>query len=123
MHPHNETVVLKNHSTNYSLSCNAAGALSYYWEKRNSNIPSNIIGIYTNVITIINLQLSNAGFYRCVATNDSGSSKSYYAELVINDGKLCILLLCCIIIYVKVSEFIRMFEIDKSLAVFIMCSV
>ena len=93
LHPHNKTVVLTNGTTSYSLSCNAIGASSYHWEKKNGNIQSNIIGMNTNTITFINLRLSNAGLYQCVATNDSGSSKSYYAKLIIDDGKI---ILCTI---------------------------
>ena len=41
------------------------------------------------MLTILNLQLEDAGSYRCVATNASGSSVSDYAKLSIN-GQLCI---------------------------------
>ena len=88
VHPQNYTISLTNSSTNYSMSCNAIGALSYQWEKKNDNIPSNVIGRNTKTITFVNVKLDNAGFYRCVAKNDSGSSKSYYAELSIDDGKI-----------------------------------
>jgi len=87
-HPKNQTITLKNRSTRYSLSCNAIGASSYHWEKQNDNIPTNVIGMNTNTLTFVKLHPSNAGFYRCVARNNSGSSYSYYAKLIINDGKL-----------------------------------
>ena len=91
VHPRNNTIILTNSNTNHSLSCNAIGASSYYWQKKNDNIPSNVIGMNTNTITFVNLQPSNAGFYRCVATNDSGSSESYFATVAI-DGKIIFLL-------------------------------
>lgn len=87
-HPENQTVILKNENTSYSLSCNAIGALSYYWEKQNDSIPTNVNGINTSTLIFVKLHSSNAGYYRCVATNYSGSSKSYYANLIIDDGKL-----------------------------------
>ena len=38
----------------------------------------------TNTLTLINLQPEDAGNYRCVATNASGSSESNYATVDIN---------------------------------------
>ena len=37
----------------------------------------------TTTLTLINLQSEDAGNYRCVATNASGSSSSDYANLLI----------------------------------------
>jgi len=40
--------------------------------------------VNTNTLTIINLTPEDAGNYRCVATNASGSSPSNYATLTVN---------------------------------------
>ena len=80
---------LVNNFTNVSLTCEADGALSYNWERQNNVIPSDSTGVNTNTLTLINLQPEDAGYYRCVATNTSGSSKSNYATITISSE--CIL--------------------------------
>ena len=80
----NMTIDLVNNNTNVSLTCEADGALSYNWERQNDVIPSDSTGVNTNALTLINLQPEDAGNYRCVATNASGSSESNYANIDIN---------------------------------------
>ena len=70
-----------------SLTCEAVGASSYNWERQNSVIPSDSIGVNTNALTLVNLKLEYSGNYRCVATNASGSSFSNYAKLTIEGIK------------------------------------
>jgi len=43
-------------------------------------------GVNTNTLSIINLTPQDTGNYRCVATNDSGSSESNYAILTITNS-------------------------------------
>ena len=81
--PTNKFVGLQSNFTNASLTCKADGASSYSWERQRNGIPPNAIGVNTNTLTLINLQLKDAGEYRCIATNDSGSTQSDYATLTI----------------------------------------
>ena len=80
---HPKDTVIQLHS-NYTLTCEADGALSCNWERQDDVIPSDSTGVSTNTLTLINLQPEDAGNYRCVATNASGSSFSNYANLTIN---------------------------------------
>ena len=78
------TINLVNDNTNVSLTCEADGASSYTWERQNYIIPFDSTGVNTNTLTLVNLQPEDAGNYRCVATNASGSSESNYANVNIN---------------------------------------
>ena len=84
MHPMDTDIQLYSNFTNDTLTCEADGALSYNWERQNDVIPSDSTGMNTNTLNLINLQPEDAGNYRCVATNASGSSFSNYADLTIN---------------------------------------
>ena len=77
-------VALVNETTSISLSCKADGATSYHWRRQSGDIPSNTIGVNANNLTFINLRPEDAGNYRCVATNASGSSISNYAQLYVS---------------------------------------
>ena len=83
-HPASRDIQLFTNFTNHTLTCEADGALSYTWERQNDVIPSDSTGVNTNTLTFINLQPADAGNYRCVATNASGSTASDYANITIN---------------------------------------
>ena len=76
----NAIVYLVNNITNFTLECKADGASSYNWERRFDGYLSQA---NTSNFTLFNLKPENVGYYRCKATNASGSSYSYYAELTI----------------------------------------
>ena len=78
-----QVVGLNSNFTNISLTCEAEGASTYRWERQYVSISSNSIGVNTNTLTLINVQLKDAGQYRCVATNSSGTTKSDYAVLIL----------------------------------------
>ena len=78
-----QVVWLRSNFTNITLTCKADETSSYYWERQYDDIPSSAIGVNTSSLTLINLQLRDAGQYRCVATNNSGTTVSDYAVLIL----------------------------------------
>ena len=84
--PESQTIELSINNYNFSLYCEAEGALSYYWRIQLYlvSMPLNIIGVNTTNLTLINVQPGYAGRYQCVASNASGSSNSTPANIVIH---------------------------------------
>ena len=78
-----QVIDLRSNFTNITLTCKADGASSYYWERKRDDIPSSAIGVNSSSLTLINLQLKDAGQYRCVATNNIGSTESDYTVLIL----------------------------------------
>ena len=66
-----------------SLHCEANAELSYAWEKLDGSIPSSVTGLNTNTLTFVNLEVEDAGEYRCVTTGVCGTSFSEYATIEI----------------------------------------
>ena len=62
-----------------------AGTLSYQWQRNEVDIAptSGVSGVNTRTLTITNVQESNEGMYRCVVTNDAGSTNSNTSQLTV----------------------------------------
>ena len=108
-HPMNAVFQLFSNFTNHTLTCEADGALSYKWERQNGIIPFDSTGVNTNTLTLINLQPEDAGNYRCVATNASGSSESNYAAITISGIYEYVHVCMHICMHVCVCEYIRIY--------------
>ena len=89
MSPENVTV-LPNHSFTMSCLASSFGLLQYDWSKRGGILPQTVIKSFihdilfnplteklTNLynLAVHNVQLSDEGWYCCVATNDAGSTE------------------------------------------------
>ena len=80
-HPLNRLVEVNNDTTNVQFTCMAEGATSYFWEREDGSIPTDSIGMDTNILTLVGLIPPDAGQYRCVAVNEHGRNFSEYATL------------------------------------------
>ena len=93
--PISTLVRLKDNFTTALFTCEADGATSYYWERQHGSIPSSAIGVNTSNLTLINLRLEDAGNYRCVGINGSGSTGSEYATLTFEGMYTYLMLFKC----------------------------
>ncbi|XP_065906698.1 uncharacterized protein [Dysidea avara] len=83
-HPVNVTIEINNDTTSVYFSCSAAGASTYYWQKRGGdNIPVNVQGEQSTILPLVNIKPTDGGEYRCVAVNEHGRNYSDYAKLSI----------------------------------------
>ena len=87
--PTNTLLSLTSNFTNVSFVCEADGASSYYWERLDGSVSASATGVNTSSLIIINLRLNDAGYYRCVANNSGGSTKSKYAKLTLIGMYVC----------------------------------
>ena len=84
IHPMDKNVKLYSNFTNHTLTCDATEASSYIWERQNGDIPSDSIGVNTNILTLVNLRPGDAGKYRCNATSAGKNVSSNYATITIS---------------------------------------
>jgi len=61
----------------------ADGATSYYWERKDSDIPTSALGIKTNILTLVSVVPPYEDQYRCVAVNKHGRNFSNFAVLTV----------------------------------------
>jgi hypothetical protein len=73
-----------------TIPAGAAGATGYQWQFNGNNLADNgrIIGSHTNRLTLSAVQLSDAGSYRLVASNGSGSVTSTPCVLIVGTPPL-----------------------------------
>ena len=100
IHPANRLFEVNNDTTNVQFTCMAEGATSYYWEKEDSNIPSNALGKNSNSLLLVNVKLSDSGQYRCAAVNPHGTNFSNYAEITIKGMELLTEVVVCVYVCV-----------------------
>lgn len=77
-HPLSQTLLQGSDAT-FNVSATGEG-LTYQWQFNNSDIP----GANSNSFTIVNIQLADAGSYRCVVTGACGQVISNTALLTVN---------------------------------------
>ena len=91
LHPSNETVILGSYSEpiNITLTCMANETSSYYWERQDGNISLSATGLRSNTLTLYDVQLEDAGYYRCVTFVCSICEQTFsnYASVTVN-GKI-----------------------------------
>jgi len=70
----------------FSVSANGTGPLIYQWKMNNTNLfnGGQFSGVKNNMLTITNIQMSNAGNYNVLVTNLVGSVISSNAVLTVN---------------------------------------
>ena len=78
--------------------------LNYKWERRGGSLPSGALGAYTSNLIIVNLRPEDAGDYRCVVSNSTGTINSNFSSLLIT-GKFfsIICMYVCIAFYIQVN--------------------
>lgn len=67
-------------TADFSVSATGDAPLNYQWRKESVELP----GATDSVLTIPNAQVTDAGYYDVVITNDSGSATSTVAALTVN---------------------------------------
>ena len=82
-HPASQVVTISSATDHLSLTCEAIGATSYYWERQDGSIPSGATGVKSETLTIVNLTPEDAGNYRCGVSNGSDEDFSNYAEITV----------------------------------------
>jgi hypothetical protein len=84
-HPSNQTVD-EGQTAQFTVAATGSGTLSYQWQKGTTNLSNggDISGATSTTLSIANCEEADEGNYRCVVTNEGGSTNSNYASLTVN---------------------------------------
>jgi len=83
-HPNSVAITVSNENECLSLTCEAKGAMTYYWERQDDNIPAGSTGQDNHTLTLVNVKPIDTGNYRCVVGNKSDNNFSDYVTVTIN---------------------------------------
>jgi hypothetical protein len=69
----------------FSVVATGTAPLSYQWRKDGTNLLNGgeVVGVYSNTLTLVNVQIGDAGNYDVVVNNSAGSVTSAVARLVV----------------------------------------
>jgi len=81
--PVDQTVYLTDTAT-FTVDAAGSGTLTYQWQKNRANLAEDghYIGVNTNTLRVTNVLLDDMAAYRCVVTNEEGSTISDEAMLI-----------------------------------------
>jgi hypothetical protein len=81
-----DTIVVASTLARMRVTATGLGTLTYAWYKNTVSAGTLVAGQITATLTIAIAQLSDAGNYLCVVTNDYGSDTSLPGKLTVNNG-------------------------------------
>lgn len=74
-----DTILCRNYSTVFEVKAVGISPIHYQWQKDNADI----IGATESILAFTHVQTDDAGFYRCLASNNFGVDTSNTAELIV----------------------------------------
>jgi hypothetical protein len=81
-----DTVIYQTQTATMSVLATGSGTLTYAWYKVVNGSDVAIAGQTTATLTIANAALSDSSLYRCIVTNEFGSTSSNTAKLTVSNG-------------------------------------
>jgi len=83
-HPSSVIITVSNENESLSLTCEAKGATTYYWERQDGSIPAGSTGQDNKTLTLVNVKPMDTGSYRCIVGNKCDNNFSDYATITVN---------------------------------------